>query len=385
MLKKSTFYYASLNRVVYLCRVLTNKFIIMKKNLQSILVVALALITTVSYAQDWGIDSRTRIDMSGDGDQMSTDQRVTLSSSWGGSDWGVYLSTDVNYTLNDVDGAALPAISVYEVYASTNLFGFANMTAGRQALEYGSGTFVSKNEWAANRNVVEGMTFAIDNDFVGLDLGLAQRDNGDGSEMLDIMWINASKSSGDWSANLLYSDVTNMSAGASTEATAMGLDFAYSAMGGALNLDVSYNTLTMGDVEMDMMDISGTYTVNDDMSITAGRASYGENGFNDLLGLGNRGWYGTNSWMSHGNLGHLGANEENMYIGGSYSMGAFTLGATVHNVTNTEDDTYERTANEVTVGYTLSDNASVSYKMAADNNGGDEDTNYNWLTLTITP
>jgi hypothetical protein len=259
------------------------------------------------------------------------------------------------------------------------------MTAGRQALEYGAGTFVSKNEWAANRNVVEGMTFAIDNDFVGLDLGLAQRDNGDGSEMLDIMWINASKSSGDWSANLLYSDVTNMSAGASTEATAMGLDFAYSAMGGALNLDVSYNTLTMGDMEMDMMDISGTYTVNDDMSITAGRASYGENGFNDLLGLGNRGWYGTNSWMSHGNLGHLGANEENMYIGGSYSMGAFTLGATVHNVTNTEDDSYERTANEVTVGYTLSDNASVSYKMAADNNGGDEDTNYNWLTLTITP
>jgi len=385
MLKKSTFYYASLNRVVYLCRVLTNKFIIMKKNLQSILVVALALITTVSYAQDWGIDSRTRIDMSGDGDEMSTDQRVTLSPSWGGSDWGVYLSTDVNYTLNDADAAALPAISVYEVYASTNLFGFANMTAGRQALEYGAGTFVSKNEWAANRNVVEGMTFAIDNDFVGLDLGLAQRDNGDGSEMLDIMWINASKSSGDWSANLLYSDVTNMSAGASTEATAMGLDFAYSAMGGALNLDVSYNTLTMGDVEMDMMDISGTYTVNDDMSITAGRASYGENGFNDLLGLGNRGWYGTNSWMSHGNLGHLGANEENMYIGGSYSMGAFTLGATVHNVTNTEDDTYERTANEVTVGYTLSDNASVSYKMAADNNGGDEDTNYNWLTLTITP
>ena len=82
MLKKSTFYYASLNRVVYLCRVLTNKFIIMKKNLQSILVVALALITTVSYAQDWGIDSRTRIDMSGDGDEMSTDQRVTLGATW---------------------------------------------------------------------------------------------------------------------------------------------------------------------------------------------------------------------------------------------------------------------------------------------------------------
>ena len=57
---------------------------------------------------------------------------------------------------------------------------------------------------------------------------------------------------------------------------AMGLDFAYAAMGGALDLNVSYNTLTMGDNEMDMMDLSGTYSVNDDMTFTAGRASYGE-------------------------------------------------------------------------------------------------------------
>ncbi len=56
----------------------------MKKNLQTILVVALGLLTTVSYAQDWGIDSRTRIDMSGDGDEMSTDQRVTLGAAVSG-------------------------------------------------------------------------------------------------------------------------------------------------------------------------------------------------------------------------------------------------------------------------------------------------------------
>ena len=357
----------------------------MKKNLQTILVVALGLLTTVSYAQDWGIDSRTRIDMSGDGDEMSTDQRVTLGASWGGSDWGVYLSTDVNYTIVDADLAATADIAVYEAYASTNLFGFANLTVGRQALEYGSGAFVSKNDWAATRNAVEGMIFDINNDFVDLDLGLSQRDNGDGSEMLDLMWLNASKSSGDWSVNLLYSDITNASGGATVEAQAMGLDFAYAAMGGALDLNVSYNTLTQGDMEMDMMDISGTYAVNDDMMIMAGRASYGENGFNDFLGLGNRGWYGTNSWMSHGNIGHLGANEEDMYVGGSYSMGDFTLGATVHNVTNTEDDSYERTATEISVGYSLSDNAKLSYKMASDDEGTGADVNYNWLTLTIMP
>jgi hypothetical protein len=370
----------------------------MKKKLQSILVVALALITTVSYAQDWGIDSRTRIDMSGEGEKMSTDQRVTLGTTWGGSDWGIHLSTDVHYTLIDANTSARPTIGVYEAYATTGLFGFANLTVGRKALEYGSGVWVSKNDWADNinseRNTVEGMIFDIDNDFVDLDLGISQRDNGDGSEMLDIMWLNASKSSGDWGINLLYSDVSNMTqvamndttvVGVSTEAQAMGLDFSYTAMGGALDLAVSYNTLTVGDTEMDMTDISGTYIVNDDMTVTAGRASYGEYGFDDFLGLGNRGAAGTNSWISHGNIGHLNPNDENMYIGASYNMGSFSLGATMHTVSNTEIDSYERTASEISIGYNLNDNASLSYKMVADNEGGEEDVNYNWLTLTITP
>ena len=50
------------------------------------------------------------------------------------------------------------------------------------AKEYGSGTWVSTNDWAATRNAVEGMLFDINNDFVDLDFGLSQRDNGDGSE-----------------------------------------------------------------------------------------------------------------------------------------------------------------------------------------------------------
>ena len=371
----------------------------MKNNLRNILVVALALLTTVSYAQDWGIDSRTRIDMSGDGDEMSTTQRATLSAAWGGSDWGIYLSTDVNYTVSDVDPAAVPALAVYEAYGSTNLFGFAKMTVGRQALEYGSGTWISKNDWRnENRNTVDGFTFDIDNDFVDLDLGIAQRSDNDGSSNLDAMWLNASKSSGDWSLNLLYADfvqvgdsgelVHTLFGPAGVDAQAMGLDFAYSAMGGALDLNVSYNTLTMGDTEMDMMDISGTYSVNDDMSIMAGRASYGENGFSDLLNLGNRGNFGAgNSWLTHGNIGHLGANQENMYVGGSYSMGDFSVSAAVHTITDGSDgqDDYERQATEIGVGYSLTDNASLSYKMVADNEGGAEDVNYNWLTLTITP
>ncbi len=342
----------------------------MKKNLRNILALALGLMTTVSFAQDWNVDSRTRIDMSGDNDKMETSQRVTVGTAWGGSNWGVTLSSDVNYTTND---GSNPSAEVYEAYATTNLFGFATMNIGRQALSYGSGVFVDANDWSNDRNTVDGMTFDIDNDFVDLTLGL-NNDNDGNDNSNDRMWLNAAKSSGDWSANLYYA---SQSANEGDDNTQMGLDFAYSAMGGALALNVSYNTTSTDGVEGDMMDVSGTYTVNDDMSLTAGRASVGEDGFAYGAG-GNM----AGSWGATGNLGALGANDENTYVGGTYSMGAFSLGATMHTITNTEDDS-ERTASDITVGYSLGDNASLSYKMVSDDNGGGDEDTYNWLTLTI--
>jgi len=170
-------------------------------------------------------------------------------------------------------------------------------------------------------------------------------------------------------------------------------------MGGALDLNASYNTNSqslMGSeaVEQDMMGLSATYNVNDDISISAGTASYGENGFNDVVGLGNSGAYGTDSWVSHGNLGHLDENQQNLHIGASYNAGAFSVGATMHTITDqtegamldgTEYSDWERKATELHVGYSLSDNASISYKLVTDNNGTPDDTNYNWITLSITP
>ena len=35
--------------------------------------------------------------MSGDNDKMVTNQRATLGATWGGSDWGIHVSSDVNY------------------------------------------------------------------------------------------------------------------------------------------------------------------------------------------------------------------------------------------------------------------------------------------------
>ena len=40
---------------------------------------------------------------------------------------------------------------------------------------------------------------------------------------------------------------------------------------------------------------------------------------------------------------------------------------------------------KVSVGYTLSDNASFILQMVSDDGGTGTDANYNWLTLTVTP
>ena len=54
----------------------------MKKNLRNVLALALGLLTTVSFAQDWNVDSRTRIDNGGDNDKMITNQRATIGANW---------------------------------------------------------------------------------------------------------------------------------------------------------------------------------------------------------------------------------------------------------------------------------------------------------------
>ena len=89
----------------------------------------------------------------------------------------------------------------------------------------------------------------------------------------------------------------------------------------------------------DMMSIGATYNVNDDMSVSATRTTYGEGGF-DMDGS------NVGGWASHGNMGYLGANDEDMAFGVSYAMGDFTFGLTMHNVTNTEDEDAERRFNE---------------------------------------
>jgi len=83
-------------------------------------------------------------------------------------------------------------------------------------------------------------------------------------------------------------------------------------------------------------------------------------------------------------MGYLGANDEDMAFGVSYGMGDFSLGLTMHKVTNSEDDAAERSVTEANFDYNMSDNANVGIKYATDDASG-EDVKYMWLTLSVTP
>ena len=341
----------------------------MKKNLRNILTLALGFVTIFATAQSWDADSRTRVNMSGENDQFQSDQRTSLGVSWGGNGWGINVSANHNYDL----GTAGSSMSWNEAYATTDLMGYASVAVGRQALDYGSGSVMGSNDWGSNPNTHDGGVFSIANDMLGLDLGVYKNNSGDGvDEGTTNYFVNASKSDGDWSMNLLY--LSN-----EDESTAMGLDIGYAMMGGDLDLDISYNTASgwADEDDEDMMSIGATYNVNDDMSVSATRTTYGEGGF-DMDGS------NVGGWASHGNMGYLGANDEDMAFGVSYAMGDFTLGLTMHNITNTEDEDAERNVTEANFDYNMSDNANVGIKYATDDASG-EDVKYMWLTLSVTP
>ena len=339
----------------------------MKKNLRNILVLAMGLMTTVAFAQDWNVDSRTRIDMSGDNDKMVTNQRATLGATWGGSDWGVNVSSDVNYML----GSGEAAMSIYEAYASADLMGYASVTAGRQALNYGSGALISSNDWNANRTTWDGFTFGLDLDMADVTVGYASNNMGgaDSNGVADgsngNMYLNAGGEFSGWNVNLVY--MTTTTDGESGDA-ATGIDINGEVMGAGVS--ASMNTDFAGN---DMRVIGLSYAVNDDLGVNVSQTVYSEDGDFNMAGTNMDG-----SWMVTGNMGYLAAGDEKLSYGLTYTMAGINLGATMHNVTNSMDDSAERDVTEISVGYSLNDNAGLSLSMV-----DDAETKYMWLTLNI--
>jgi hypothetical protein len=347
----------------------------MKKNLQNALVLAMGLMTTVTFAQDWGVDSRTRIDMSGDNDKMETSQRATLSATWGGSDWGIHLSSDVNYMLGDraiakaMEEDGNISMNVYEAYASTDLMGYANVTVGRQALNYGSGALLSSNDWGTDRTTWDGFKIGLDLDMADVTIGYASR-NGGTLEEVDKsngnMYLNAGGEFSGWNVNLVY--MTKTTAGEDGENAATGIDISGEVMGAGISASMNSDFNAY-----DMRVIGLTYAINDDMGVHASQTVYGEEGDFNMAGTNMDG-----SWMTTGNMGYLGAGAEMLSYGITYKMSGISLGATMHNVTNSMDEAIDTDATEISLGYSLNDNAGLSLSMVDDN-----EVKYMWLTLNV--
>jgi len=336
----------------------------MKKNLRNILAVALGLMTTVAFAQTWNADSRTRINMSGDNDMMITNQRATIGATWGGSDWGIHVSSDVNYMLSNQAATGELGMEIYEAYASTDLMGYASLTAGRQAINNGSGALMSTNDWGTNRTTWDGMNFGLNLDMADVTIGYANMNaGGETDEDNGNMWLNAGGSFSGWNVNLLY--MTNTVDGESGDA-ATGLDISGEVAGAGVS--ASMNT----DFEGDEMRVIGlTYAINDDMGVNASQTVYGDDGGFNMAGTNMDG-----SWNETGNLGYLNGGDEMLSYGLTYNMNGIALGATMHNVTGADES--ERDITEISVGYSLNDNSGLSLKMVDDN-----ETKYMWLTVNI--
>ena len=362
----------------------------MKKNLRNVLALALGLITTVSFAQDWNVDSRTRIDMSGDYSKMETEQRVTLGATWGGSNWGIHLSSDVHY---DLGMKQTVGMNIYEAYASTDLMGMASMTIGRQALDYGSGALISSNQWSNHRTTWDGMSFGLGlSDMADITIGYASRNDGlDGSESNGNMHANIAGEFSGWNVNILYMTETGVTDALGTPASddaATGIDISGALMGASIN--ASFNSDFEGD-EMRMISLG--YSVNDDLSVNVGQTAYSKDntgnfrmdGTNMDGGVDNNG-NPVAGWMTTGNIGYLASGMEDLHYGLSYNLGGVSLGATMHNITDANDgqEDFERNVMVLDLGYSLNNNASLGLKYATDDNGTTE-SKYTWVTLTVNP
>ncbi|MAX68752.1 MAG: hypothetical protein CMP60_03560 [Flavobacteriales bacterium] len=316
----------------------------MKKNLRNLLVLSLGLITTIASAQ-WSAESRTRVDNPESGERMA-DQRITVSADWG----AVHVSTD--YSLNMQTGAnADVEATIYEAYVTTDLMGFATLTAGKQDLSFGSGALISSNDWGMARYTNTGGDLALElggfNINVGTLDGVSQSNN----------YMNLGGSFAGADVNILMINQGDESA--------HGYDLSYSM--GDFSLAVSMNE-DMNEATYNSYTVS--YNVMDNLTASVSQTS-NEGGFTMENTALSGGW-------ANGNIGYLTDGDEDRALSLSYNLGDISLGYTMHNIDNEAAGT-ETDASSMTLGYQLNDNAHVGLARFAEG----DDLELTWITLSI--
>lgn len=364
----------------------------MKKNLHFVLALTLGLATTVS-AQDWSVDSRTRVNSAEVGtEKLQVNENLTrIGVAFGNENVGVVFSSDFATTLGSDFSAPNFEFNdgltfVHEAYVHSNVMDFAHVKAGRMALNFGSGRVLGSNDWNLNGNTWDGALVGINNDFGDLHFGYASasyEDEGLYELSGTQMFANFAKSMDNMSINATYVQATDVETGfEDAEVTAMGLDASYE-MANGVTLTLGYYTAEESgfedNAEMDLTALGVHYPVNEGLSVHAGYDMYGEDGF--YLPSGSFG-DGLGSGMVYSSFD--GFEGTDVSFGGSYSMGNFDLGATMHNI-KSEDDVTEYSVMDVSLAYTLSDNSSIRVNYATNDmlEDSDMDATQTWITLHV--
>ena len=128
---------------------------------------------------------------------------------------------------------------------------------------------------------------------------------------------------------------------------------------------------------MDLTSLGVSYAVNDDLKVHAGYDMYGEHGF--YLATGSFGdMYG--SGMEYSTFEDFEGTD--MSFGGSYAMGDFMIGATMHTITS-EDETIDYSVTDLSLGYSLTDNSSLSVNYATSDRDAANEFTKTWIALNI--
>ena len=355
----------------------------MKKNLHFVLALTLGLATTVS-AQDWSVDSRTRVNSTEDA--TFNEQRVRTAVDFGGDAVSAHVELNAAAVLGQLAGQSFD-LSVREAYATTNVMDFASLSAGRMALTFGSGRIMGDPDWVqGNGNTFDGLLVGINNDFADIHVGYSAADNTDSTALVPFahdaskMFANIGKEMGAMAFNLFY--MTSQDDLLGVDNVSMGLDASY-AMDNGVNLSLGYYTNDNNGTEMDLTTLGASYAVNSDLTVMAGYDMYGENGF--YMASGSFGdMYG--SGMDYTAFNAARGECTDLSIGGSYTMGDFMVGATMHTISDADDNAGtafdDISVMDLAVGYTLSDNSSVTLNYASTDASGDDETR-TWISLNI--
>ena len=347
----------------------------MKKNLRFVLALTLGLATTVS-AQDWSVDSRTRVNSTDDA--MKTEQRVRTAVDFGGEAVSAHVELNTAATLGrfaTANGNEDFSLSVREAYATTNLMDYASLTAGRMALNFGSGRIIGDQDFVqGNGNTWDGFLVGINAiDAADIHVGFAST-NMDGVYDGTTMYVNAAGEFSGADVNFLY--VNSTEDVNSIESTSMGLDVAYSTMGADLTMGY-YTNEGSGRDDMDLITLGVSYGVNDAFTVHGGYDMYGENGFviDNGSSFGDR----LGSGMEYSTFTYEGTD---LSFGGSYVMGDLTVGATMHNI-ESEDAAIDYSVTDFSLGYTLSDNSSIAVNYATSDRLANAEYTKTWISLHV--